>query len=62
MKILQLFQYVYIFFAAIFLYDGIVSWNDGSNRSYISFLFVVLAIFMFFFRKRFRKKFNDRNK
>nr|WP_033960050.1 hypothetical protein [Psychroserpens jangbogonensis] len=61
MKILQFFQYIYLFFGVLFIYDGFVSWNDGTNRSYISFVFAALAIFMFFFRKRFRKKFDDRN-
>ncbi|MFK7783362.1 MAG: hypothetical protein AB8B90_13505 [Psychroserpens sp.] len=61
MKLLQFFQYVYLFFAVLFMYDGIVSWNDGSNRSIISFVFAALSIFMFFFRKRFRKKFDDKN-
>ena len=62
MKVLQFFQYVYLFFAVLFIYDGFDNWNDGTNRSYISFLFAGLSIFMYFFRKRFRKKFEDRNK
>lgn len=62
MKLLQFFQYVYLFFAALFIYDAVVSWNDGTNRSYISMVFAALSLFMFFFRKRFRKKFEDRNK
>lgn len=62
MKILQLFQYAYIIFAALFLWDAISNWSLDRNRSYMSLFFVALAVFMFFFRKRFRKKFEDRNK
>ncbi|WP_296313699.1 hypothetical protein [Winogradskyella sp. UBA3174] len=62
MKILQLFQYAYIIFAALFLWDAISNWSIDRNRSYMSLFFVALAIFMFFFRKRFREKFEDQNK
>lgn len=56
MKLLQILQYAYLVFAVLFLYDAIV------NKSYISLLFAALAIFMFFFRKKFRKRFEDRGK
>jgi len=60
MKILKFFQYAYIIVALLFLYEAITSWNTDRNRAYISILFFALAIFMFFFRRRFRKKFEDR--
>jgi len=56
MKLLQFLQYAYLIFAALFLYDAI------TNKSYLSLLFAALAIFMFFFRKKFRKRFEDRGK
>lgn len=56
MKLLKFLQYAYLIFAALFLYDAI------ANKSYISLLFAALAIFMFFFRKKFRKRFEDRGK
>ena len=61
MKTFKFFQYAYLFFAALFLYDAISHWSSDSSRSYMSLGFVALAIFMFFFRKRFNKKFEDRN-
>lgn len=62
MKILRLFQYAYIIFAVLFLWDAISNWSVDRSRSYMSLLFVALAVFMFFFRKRFAKKFQDRDK
>lgn len=62
MKLLKIFQYAYIGFAILFLYEAIVNWNVDRNKSYMSLLFVALAVFMFFFRKRFRKKIEDRHK
>ena len=62
MKLLQFFQYAYIFFAILFVYDAISKWSTERNRAYISLFLAAVAIFMFFFRKRFRKKFEERNK
>lgn len=62
MKILKFFQYAYLIFAALFLWDAISNWSIDRNRAYMSLFFAALAIFMFFFRKRFAKKFEDRNK
>jgi len=62
MKILKFLQYAYLIFAVLFLYDVVNKWNTDRNAAYISLLFVVLAVFMFFFRKKYRKRFQDRGK
>jgi len=62
LKALKFFQYAYIIFAVMFALDAISNWSIDRSRSYISLLFAALAVFMFFFRKRFRKKFEDRQK
>lgn len=62
MKILGFFQYAYVLFAILFLYDAISKWNVNRNGAYMSLFFAALAVAMFFFRKKFRKKFEDRNK
>ncbi|WP_339627109.1 hypothetical protein [uncultured Winogradskyella sp.] len=62
MKLLSLFQYAYLILGVLFLYKGVSEWNTDRNGAYISLFFTVLAIFMFFFRQRFRKKFDDKNK
>ena len=62
MGFLKFFQYAYFVFAVLFLYDAIENWSVDRTRSYISLLFTAVAVFMFFFRKRFRKKFEDQNK
>ncbi|SDB65987.1 hypothetical protein SAMN03097699_3175 [Flavobacteriaceae bacterium MAR_2010_188] len=61
MKLLQFFQYAYLIFAVLFIYDGIANFNEG-NRAWISFALAALAIFMFFFRKRYREKFEARRR
>lgn len=59
MKFFKFFQYAYLVFAALFVYDAISNWNQEGNRRYISLLFAALAVFMFFFRKRFNKRFEE---
>jgi hypothetical protein len=63
MKLLGFFQYVYLVFAALFLYDAYSEWtNNNGSRALMSLLLGALAIFIFFFRKRFKNKFKDQNK
>lgn len=62
MKFLKVIQYAYLVFFALFLYDAVNKWNEDRNQAYISLFFAVLAIFMYFFRKKFRKKIEDSKK
>jgi hypothetical protein len=62
MGYLKYTQYVYLLFAVYFVYDGITKLNLGDDTSTLSFLIAGMAVFMFFFRKKFVKKFDDRNK
>jgi Na+-driven multidrug efflux pump len=62
MKILSILQYLYLGFACLFLFDAIEKWNNDGYESYISLFFSALAVAMFFFRKKFKKRFKDRGK
>ncbi|TDW49819.1 hypothetical protein EV144_102243 [Flavobacterium sp. 270] len=62
MGYLKYTQYVYILFAVYFVYDGFTKINEGNDKSTLSFLIAGMAVFMFFFRRRFARKFDDRNK
>ena len=62
MKLLKFLQYAYLFFVVLFLYDAISNWSVDRSRSYMSLFFAALALFMFFFRKKFRRRFEDRGK
>lgn len=61
-KALKIFQYAYLIFAGLFIYDAVNKWSTERNMAYVSVFFAALAIFMYFFRKRFKKKFEDRSK
>ena len=62
MKLLKVLQYAYLFFLVLFLYDAVTNWNIDRSRAYMSLFFAALALFMYFFRKKFRKRFEDRGK
>ena len=49
LKFFKFFQYAYLVFALLFLYDAFSNWSEEGTRPYISLLFAALAVFMFFF-------------
>lgn len=57
----KIFQYAYLIFAALFIYDGISKWGNGTNGAYISLGLAALAIFMYFFRRKFGRKFENKD-
>jgi len=61
MNFLKYTSYLYLVFGIYFLYDGCTKWNTNESPI-LYFIFGGLAIFMFFFRRKFAKKFEDRNK
>ncbi|KJD35117.1 membrane protein [Tamlana sedimentorum] len=61
MKFYKIFQYAYLVFAVLFLYDAFTKWEINTTGAYISLGLAALAVFMFFFRRKFGKKFDNRN-
>ena len=61
-KIYRLFEYAYLAMAAFSIYIVIDNWADNRNRAYLFAFFTVVAIFMFFFKRKFRKNMEARNK
>jgi len=59
-KLYQLFEYAYLFMAAFSVYLVISNWETDRNRAYLFGFFGVVAVFMFFFKRRFRKNLNKR--
>jgi len=58
MKFYKFTLYLYLIFGLFFLYDTITKFQSGGDYK-ISLAFAVVAIFMFFFRKRHIKKIED---
>ena len=62
MKYSKFFQYAYLIFALLFIYDATSTYMNTGVINYPHILLAALAIFIFFFRKRFNKKFENRNR
>ena len=62
MGYLKYTQYVYLVFAIYFIFDGVTKLNEGNDTPWWSFAIAAMAIFMFFFRRKFAKKFDDNKK
>ncbi len=61
-KVYRFFEYAYLIIAVFFAYEAINHWSTQPNRAYLFIFFVIVAIFMFFFKRKFRKKMENRNK
>lgn len=60
-RVSKIFEFGYLIVAVVFLVETFLNWNDKRESAYMMLLFAVLAIFMYFFRKRFRKKMESKN-
>lgn len=60
-KIYRFFEYAYIAMALFSAYLVMTNWEINRERAYIFVFFGVVAIFMFFFKRRFRKNIEKRN-
>lgn len=60
-KIWKFFQYGYLIIAVICLIEGVLKWNSDRNTAIILFIFSVFITLVFFFKRHFRKKVEQRN-
>lgn len=61
MNLLKYTQYAYLVAGILFLIDGTLKLNSGDSNAYVILGLGVVAIGMFFFRRKFAKKFEDKN-
>jgi hypothetical protein len=61
MKYLRFTQYAYLLAGLLFAFDAYSKYESKENYT-ISILFSAIGVFMFFFRRNFGTKFQERNK
>ncbi len=61
-KYFKFFEIAYLIIAVVFIVETIMRWNSEPNKAYIFLAFGLLAIFMYFFRKKYRKRFEKHDK
>lgn len=60
MKLYRISEVLYLVIAVISLFEAYKLWNIRPEKAYLFLGFTALAVFMYFFRKRYREKFNNR--
>ena len=60
-KLLRFFEIGYLIIAVVLAYETFATWSSNREKAYIYLGFSIAAIFMYFFKKRFRKKAEIRN-
>ncbi len=61
-KIYQLFEYAYVVMFILAIYMVITNWDTNRDQAYLFGFFGVVAVFMFFFKRKFRKNLEKRNR
>jgi membrane protein implicated in regulation of membrane protease activity len=61
-KILRYTEYLYLVVAIVSIYKIVTLWQIDPKETYIFIFFAVVSIAMFLFRRRYRKRFEQRKK
>jgi len=55
-------QYGYLIIAVIFLVEAALAWKDDINKALFMLGFSIFILLIFFFKRKFRKKIEKKNK
>ncbi|MCG2461756.1 hypothetical protein K8352_13440 [Flavobacteriaceae bacterium F89] len=61
-KILKYTEYLYLIVAVVSIYKVATLWNVARDETYIFIFFAIVSLGMFFFRRNYRKKFEQRKR
>ena len=61
-KFLKFLQYGYLIIAVIFLFEAIIARKDDINKALFMLGFSIFILLIFFFKRKFRKKIENKNK
>ncbi|MGA9269486.1 MAG: hypothetical protein WBV45_02610 [Lutimonas sp.] len=61
-KYFKFFEIAYLIIAIVFSVETVLRWNTDRPKAYIFLAFGILAVFMYFFRKKYRKRFEEQDR
>lgn len=59
-RISHIFEYLYLVVAVLSIYKVITEWGQEDAQTWLFIVFAIIGIFMFFFKRRFRKRMEQR--
>lgn len=59
-RISHIFEYLYLVVAVLSIYKVIAEWGQEDAQTWLFIVFAIIGIFMFFFKRRFRKRMEQR--
>ncbi len=62
MKVFKFFEFAYLAIMIFFIYQAFTEWGQEGGRGILYLIFAAVAVFMYFFKRNFRKKFEANNK
>ena len=62
MSYLKFTPYLYLILGIYLVIDSVINWNNPAENAQLTLLFASIAIFLFGFRRRYAKRFEDRKK
>ncbi len=62
MKFFKFFEYAYLVVMCFFAYEAFRNWEQETNKAILYICFAAIALFMYFFKRNFRKRVEANNK
>lgn len=62
MTYLKIVPYVYLAAGLFFIYSGVMRYLENDKGFWLWFVIAALSVFMFFFRLKFARKFEDKGR
>lgn len=60
MSYLKYTPYLYLILGIYLIIDSVINWNNPAENAELTFIFAAIAIFLFGFRRRYAKRFEER--
>jgi hypothetical protein len=60
MSYLKYTPYLYLILGIYLIIDSIINWNNPAENAELTLIFAAIAIFLFGFRRRYAKRFEER--
>lgn len=60
MSYLKYTPYLYLILGIYLIIDSVINWNNPAENAELTLIFAAIAIFLFRFRRRYAKRFEER--